>query len=485
MAQGIRVAVAVTESGQLQGMQSNDVLRFMGIPYAAPPIGELRWRAPQPPASWAGVKSATSPGPICIQQNGPSAEKGIHEALMDEDCLYLNVWAPASGSGKYPVMVWIHGGAFRGGAGSLPIYDGAELAKQGVIVVTLNYRLGALGTLALPELRLEGGGSGNFGLQDQEAALRWVKRNIAAFGGDPSNVTLFGESAGGASALYQLSRLETRGLYSRVIVESGAIDLPDHTQAQADAIGKAMVSRLFASPSEGSALLRDLRALPAQELLKMPLRSSDTMPFMDGVVVKQPIRESFEAGAFVRVPLIIGRNNDEAAFFPKEFWSNMATKMGAAWPGAKALANDYALGNDTLAQRQVAGLLFVGVNSRAIARAASAQGVPVYVYRFAQVHAANRHISGGAIHTGELPYVFGTLPDSADHQDGVVSDELKRLWTDFAKGRDLTLKWGEPWPSYAENESLLCIEKGGFSPCIDSDTDLLDYLDKDWSFSVN
>lgn len=474
-----------TDAGVLSGQREAGVAKFMGIPYAVPPVAGQRWKAPIPAPRWEGARDATLPGPICYQQKGPRAEAGVNEADMSEDCLYLNVWKPVGDGPSRPVMVWIHGGAFRGGAGSLELYDGAALAKQGVVVVTINYRLGAFGTLSLPQLRAEGGATGNFGLLDQALALKWVQDNIAAFGGDPKNVTLFGESAGGASVLYQMIRPEAQGLFHQAIVESGAIDLPEVSQPEADRIGLRMVGKasgLRASDVTGE----QLRAMDAQKVLSMPDSSTDTMPFIDGTILKRPIVDAFQAGEAARIPLLIGRNDDEAAFFPEPFWSSVPQKMGAQWPAAESLVTSLRKASDPTGACYVAGLLFVGVNTRAVARAAADAGNTVNVFRFEQVPSSMRDSGNGAEHTGELPYVFGTLGNEADGQDQRISKEMIRLWTSFAKGESLRLTHGRTWPAFTrKSERVLCIGGGKVRTCDDPDQALLDYLDRDWAFQVN
>src|ERR1043166_8592467 len=217
------VREADVTGGRVSGVAVNGIVAFKGIPFAAPPFGELRWKAPQPVKSWSGVKDASKWGPACMQDAMFPQLFGAPMTPLSEDCLYLNVWTPAKAAGdRLPVMVWIYGGGFVGGQTSVPLYDGTKLAEKGVVLVSVAYRLGAFGFLAHPELSKETGkGSGNFGLQDQIAGLRWVKANIAKFGGDPNRVTIFGESAGGISVSMLAASPAARGLFQRVISESG------------------------------------------------------------------------------------------------------------------------------------------------------------------------------------------------------------------------------------------------------------------------
>lgn len=476
------------DQGVLRGAADHDIERFMGIPYAAPPVGALRWRAPQPAAAWTGARAADSPRPICMQPTGPHAEAGVNEAQMGEDCLYLNIWRPAGTTtdARLPVMVWIHGGAFRGGAGSLALYDGSALARHGVIVVTINYRLGAFGTFSLPALRKLTDESGNFGLQDQEAALRWVQRNVAKFGGDPGRVTLFGESAGGASVLYQMTRPTMRGLFARAIVESGAIDLPEASLAEADQIGERMAAQVLPAKLPQEQWVDALRRLPASAVLQMPASRPDTMPYIDGKILTRPMLSSFEQGDFTAVPTIIGRNDDEAGFFPAAFSDQIPKLLGDAWPHAKSLTYGYAAGSEELARQQVATMLFVGTRTRRVGERIAASGAPVHMYRFAHVREDLHPRPAGAVHTAELPFVFGTLPGSATAPDRQVSEELMRLWTDFAKGQPLQLQQATPWPEYSDAKpELACFDQSAVHACKDPDTALLDDLDRPWPFHVN
>jgi para-nitrobenzyl esterase len=257
--------VVETESGRVVGTQAQEITAFKGLPYAAPPIGALRWRAPQPPAAWSDIRDASKVGNACPQKRGLSLEGGGDPGALDEDCLSLNVFAPRAEPGaRLPVMVWLHGGALIFGAGGLPLYDGAALARQGVVAVTLNYRLGPLGFFVHPAIEREApDGAVNFGLLDQIAALQWVQRNIAAFGGDPGKVTLFGQSAGAQSVLALMSSPLSRELMQRAIVQS-AYGLPARPRAKARETGVRVVSAVGLSGADASA--DQLRAVPAELL---------------------------------------------------------------------------------------------------------------------------------------------------------------------------------------------------------------------------
>src|ERR1700722_19231247 len=256
------------DTGTIEGKANGPVRAFLGIPYAAPPVGELRWKPPAPPAKWSGVRAATEFGAACMQGR-PYSDMVFRDPGISEDCLSLNVWTPAKNpKANLPVMVWIHGGGFMAGASSEPRQDGGVLARQGVVVVSMNYRLGIFGFLALPDLAAESDkkAAGNYGLLDQVAALEWVKRNIAAFGGDPDNVTIFGESAGSFSVSALMASPVAKGLFQRAIGESGGAfasqGLPFHTLEESSEAGAK-----FANDALGAKTLAELRALPAQKIL--------------------------------------------------------------------------------------------------------------------------------------------------------------------------------------------------------------------------
>ncbi len=318
--------VAVT-GGQVQGVPNHGVSSFRGIPFAAPPLGELRWKAPQPVKPWDGVKQADEFGRSCMQDPNMLTMFGA-PANPSEDCLYLNVWTPAkSPSDKLPVMVWIYGGGFAAGTSSIAGYDGTRLALKGVVLVSINYRVGAMGFLALPELTREGrkapaeGSAGNYGLQDQIAGLQWVKQNIAKFGGDPSRVTIFGESAGGISVSMLTASPAAKGLFHRVISESGGSFAPlKHANEGgqnvpplkvAEAHGQAFLKKL------GVSNLKAARALSAEAIQNAQGRglSGDFWPVADGVVLIGDQYELYQAGKFSDTPILIGTNSDEGGLF--------------------------------------------------------------------------------------------------------------------------------------------------------------------------
>jgi para-nitrobenzyl esterase len=437
-----------TAEGTVAGTAKEGVRVFLGIPYAAPPVGDLRWRAPQPAARWSGVRAATRFAPSCIQGDpvpfGPYTPPFLITPERSEDCLYLNVWSPKRYAAPRPVYLFIHGGGFQSGGASVPVYDGAALARKGGVVVTINYRLGLLGFLAHPELTRESqlGSSGNYGLLDTVAALRWVRTNIARFGGDPENVTIAGQSAGAAAVNALLVSPLAKGLFHRAVIESGpVIGLPMPSLQQAEQAGVALATKLKATS------VAELRALPSSEIAKtMP--TAIPWPNVDGkVVLADP--ERGDTPVVSRVPLIVGYNRDErtpdapptAAAFEKD----LRQRFGALAERALAL---YPHGSDTEAarsaaelarERYIAALLFW-------AERRSAQGQPVYGYLFEHVFPGAESARFRAFHTAEVPYIFGAF-DLQDvtftDADRRVSDEMQDRWLAFMRRGNPNSKGGQ------------------------------------------
>ena len=303
-----------TQAGDVQGVEENNIFSFKGIPYASPPVGMLRWREPQPAQPWQGVRKADRYGNACIQVPGLSAAQGLDPGPISEDCLYLNVWTPKPDpSAKLPVMVWIHGGAYMLGAGGVTLYEGVQLAKKGAVVVNLNYRLMQLGFFVHPALEKGNpGGPANFGLLDQIAALQWVQQNILQFGGDPGNVTIFGESAGAKSVLALFASPLARGLFHKGIVMSSYI-IPDATRA------KALEAGIKAAEAAGlkgaDATVAELRAVPAERFGQLKGRDVSTapVPISGDTVLPQPIQQIFAAGKEAPVPLILGNTSNDSS----------------------------------------------------------------------------------------------------------------------------------------------------------------------------
>jgi para-nitrobenzyl esterase len=472
-----------TSHGTVVGVRNGLTECFLGIPYAAAPMGELRWKAPQPASDWTGVRQATEFGPACWQPRAPRApESSLVDRPMSEDCLSVNVWRPAERDGDpLPVMVWFHGGGFRVGGTSLQQYDGSSLAGHGVIVVTVNYRLGIFGVFPHPALKEP---SANFGLLDQMAALGWVQRNIAVFGGDADNVTAFGESAGGASIAYLMGAPAAQGLFAKAIIQSGALDLPEVSRNVIEEQMAVAVESLSVPHSTAE----ELRSVPASMLLQIPLSRSATMPYVDGAVVPMKMTEAFRSGAFARVPMLIGTNSFEAGFFGPAWYGTVPQKMGDLWQQARTLTDGYGTGNDELRAAQIGTDRFATMNTRIIATEAARRQVPVFRYYFCYVPAAQRGALPGAIHTAEIRYVFGTLSGDAqdNREDLSVSRRIQDRWTAFARNSSPSSPGTVTWPQYSpEGETILNIGKAGEQLISEPCPALLDLLEQAGSFQMN
>lgn len=437
------------ESGGLLGVAADGVTAFKGIPYAAPPVGDLRWRPPAPPAGWDGVRKAESFGPDCMQNPLPGSKSPV---TPSEDCLYLNVWTPETAGAPKPVLVWIPGGGFVTDSAANPVMDGAGLARRGVVVVSFNYRLGRFGFFAHPDLTRESGEgpTGNWGFMDQIAALHWVRRNIAAFGGDPANVTLIGESAGGESVSRLMTAPPARGLFHKAAVISGGGRDRWPTLAEAEAKGLA-----FARDAGVKGGLADLRALPADRVrggITLLDKEEKTWsgPITDGRILQGDLVPRFAAGAQAPVPLIIGANDDEFSFVPSIF------RMFLNGPHEKAVepnkaAVRAAYGSDSAMRRAIASDVVFVEPSVALARRHAATGAPTWLYRFGYVAEAKREEGSGAGHATDMQFHFGTL-DQADFKptaaDQAMASLMGDLWTRFARTGDPNGGGLPSWPRY-------------------------------------
>lgn len=426
--------IARTDAGVLSGRAEDGTIAFRGIPFAAPPVGPLRWRSPQPVAPWHGLRSAAEFGSACPQ--GPLPPPFGVAGPQSEDCLTLNVWAPANAvrGARKPVMLWIHGGAFLFGSGSQPAYNAAALARKGVIVVTTNYRLGALGFLAHPALSAEqaGGALGNYGLEDQLAALKWVHRNIAAFGGDPNNVTLFGESAGGISVQALMTVSAARGLFAKAISQSGggtAVFLRAGSGTPGDAQGNAWAQ----AAGLANASMDQLRGLSMTRILSTPYFS---FPHLDGKLLTRSPGDAFDRGLEAPVPMIFGSNSFEASL-PAFDERTVRMTLGAGYePLAEAYQRQFESSDRASAELRgdfyfVAPTLFLARRHSAVA--------PTWHYRFDWLPASARGKLWGAPHGSELPYLFGTPAQAAmrwDEADAALSERIMDRWTRFARTGD-------------------------------------------------
>lgn len=458
-----RPRVEVVE-GALLGRETQGVQAFRAIPYAAPPVDARRWRAPGPAQAWTGDREAGAPGAICIQPPA-NGDPGVGPLPMSEDCLTLDVWTPARAAGPLPVMIWIHGGGYNNGSGTAALYDGANLARRGVVVVTINYRLGRLGFFDHPALAAERGAdepAGNYGVMDQIAALEWVRDNIAVFGGDPAQVTIFGESAGGAAVTQLMVAPDARGLFHRAVVQSG-LGRQRSTQLDEDRPGRPSAQSLglaFArSAGAGTNATADaLRAIPAERLLTpMPAFYSDNL-IVDGQVVPEDVVEAFAAGRQAPVPLIIGTNS-------AEFWWIRPSDAGAygrtddpmSDAEYEALRAAYG-GQDGYDAHVVSDLIF-NEPARSLARRHAGAGHPTFLYRFDVVPESNPEPSGGATHASERPYVFDnlhTVGRPMSERDARAATAMADYWTAFARAGDPNGGDHPAWPEFgAEPDRLL------------------------------
>jgi para-nitrobenzyl esterase len=454
--------VVKTDKGSVRGVAKGDMREFLGIPYAAPPVGSLRWRPPQDAAAWTGVKATTSFAPHCPQNATPY---GV--ASTSEDCLYLNVYTPRKLTrGKsYPVMFWIHGGALI--VGESDDYDPSRLVAKGVIVVTTNYRLGLLGFLAHPALTAESGASGDFGWLDQQAALRWVQRNISAFAGARGNVTVFGESAGGFSTHAQLASPLANGLFAKAIVESGAYALTQPSLATAEASGQLAAARMGCADQS----LACMRAAPVSAVIAANNVTS-IVPPVDNKVLTQSIGTAFSSGQFNHVPVIEGSNKDEWRLFvaqseaslgplaPSAYIQAIAANLGVSVPVATAISAAYPLsvygGNPSLAVGAIGTDAVFSCPARRAAR--SLVGfTPTYQYEFADPAPPMRFFSNisfptGAYHASEIQYLFVTsnspVPGTLSASQQQLSNAMVTYWTQFAKTGTPNGGGAPNWPKF-------------------------------------
>jgi para-nitrobenzyl esterase len=449
-----QISTAKVTGGTVEGVVKDGIASFKGIPFAAPPVGDLRWRSPQPVKSWEGVKKADSYAPGPMQDTGLIAKMG-GQTTISEDCLYLNVWTGAKRANeKRPVMVWIYGGAFVGGTTSFPTFDGTNLAKKGVLLVSVAYRVGPMGFLAHPELSKESGsGSGAYGIQDQIAGLRWVKKNIAQFGGDPSNVTIFGESAGGMSVGMLVASPMARGLFHRAISESGGAVAPSLGSLKtAEEQGKAFLSKLGANDIKAA---RALSAETIQQGLKGGMASF--WPVTDGVTILENPYGLFETGKFNDTPILVGTNSHEGRLFGTQKitsagFEQMIQKRYAA--AADAFLKAYPHATDAEATRSNQDIMRDSIfawPTWAWAKLQSRNGKnKVFVYYFDHRTPTS---PDGADHAAEISYVFGNLGGfggSSGPEDKTLSDLMNSYWVNLAKNGDPNGPGLPLWPAFDE-----------------------------------
>lgn len=463
-----------TAAGKISGTVGEDksIHIFKGIPFAAPPVGDLRWKAPQPVTPWAGVKECTDFAKSPIQ--GKPNEFGVYtreflikDEPLSEDCLYLNVWTGAKSAGeKRPVMVWIYGGGFVSGGTNVPIYDGEALAKKGIILVSVPYRVGILGFLAHPELTKESPNhaSGNYGLMDLLAALKWIQKNIAAFGGDPANVTIAGQSAGSMAVNSLVASPLGKGLFKKAIAESGASFIAGPFGGTT--LKRAEMAGVKTAEGLGATSLADLRKLPAEALLKQ----FGGGPIVDGYVLSESIGAIFAANKENAVPVLTGWNADDAFLGPlktaaeytadaKKKYGNKATEFLRLFPAstdAEAEASQIAISRDQI----------FGIQNYTWAKVQSAKGkAKIYVYRFTRrLPATEAFKKYGAFHTGEVAYVFNNLKflhrpfEPIDHQ---LANTISSYWVNFVKSGNPNGTELPTWPAFntATNQVMYLGEK--------------------------
>jgi len=455
--------VVNTTAGQVSGAVTQDgtIRSFKGIPFAAPPVGELRWKSPKEPPSWTGVRNCVAFGPSPMQAPPApfsmwSEEFLIPKEPINEDCLYLNVWTgAASNKEKRAVLVWIYGGGFASGGSAVPIYDGEAMARKGIVFVSINYRVGVFGFFAHPELSRETGNnaSGNYGIMDQVAALRWVQKNIAGFGGDPANVTIAGQSAGSMSVNCLVATPLARGLFNKAIAQSGASllagPLGGVKLAQAEQDGTRIAQALKVNS------LAELRMLPATELLQKAQGMRG--PIVDGYVLPEPISAIFAAKKENTVALLTGWNEDEGLLFgaiknAEGYKKDLLDRYGA--DASKYLEYYPAADDEQAAKSQLAlsrDQIF-GVQNYTWANVQSAHGSKVFVYRFARkVPATGEYVKYGAFHTGEVPYAYDNLKfvnrpwQASDHR---LAETMSGYWVNFIKTGNPNGKNMPHWPAY-------------------------------------
>jgi para-nitrobenzyl esterase len=429
--------VVATHYGKLRGTQAPaeaDVSVYLGIPYAGPPVGPRRWRAPEPPARWSGIRDASHPAPGCMQIVAPNrlpwTEEFMHQGAVSEDCLYLNVWTPArSTAERLPVLVFVHGGAFREGSGSLPLYDGTELAHKGLVVVTINYRLGALGFLVHPELERESPqhAAGDYGLADQVAALEWVRANIQAFGGDPQRVVLAGQSAGAMSVYLLTAAPRAAGLFQRAIVESGPGALASFgvptLRASLQAFDDARKAGAKFAEQHGAKTLADLRALDASQLLVTGDAGIRFGPVVDGWLLPEDPDKVYDEHRQNDVPLLIGMMADE----------------GSAFPGYDA------------AHAEAGRKQGIQALDRLLAERARTSREPAYLYYFEHPIPWPDAPQFGAFHSADLPYVFDNLarlPRPWSAADRSLAQAVSAYWVAFARSGSPNGPGLLAWPAY-------------------------------------
>jgi para-nitrobenzyl esterase len=468
--------VVDSPAGKLQGVAVGNVHVFKGIPYAQPPVGPLRWKPPLPIEKWKGVRDATHFGPVCVQPRGNPVSLYFSDLpSISEDCLSLNIWAPATAQ-KAPVFFWIHGGSLTGGSGSDRLYDGSKLAERGLVVVSINYRLGVLGYFAHPELSAESRQniSGNYGLLDQIAGLQWVKKNISAFGGDAGNVTIAGESAGGLSVMYLLAAPDARGLFARAIAQSAyMVSTPELRTATFGNVA-AEPAGVWLAGKLGASDLAALRSMDAETIVNKTVPTG-WLPFgtIDGKILPHQLVEVFDRGEQARVPLLAGFNSGEIrslrvlappvpadpSTYEKEIrarYADLANEFLKLYPASDMQESIWATTRDAL----------YSWTAQRLAIKQTALGLRSFLYLFDHGYPAADSKGLHAFHASELPYMFGTRdktppnwpPPRQTAAEGTFSDAMLDYWSTFAR-TGVPSAAGQPsWPPYGSERAYMSFE---------------------------
>jgi para-nitrobenzyl esterase len=467
--------IVATDLGRLEGHTKEGVTSFKGVPFAAPPIGCLRWRAPQPAAPWSGIRQAIDYGHDCMQKPFPGDE-APSVASFSEDCLVGNIWVPEQTAGKLPILVWIHGGGWVNGGSSPAIYDGSQFAKHGILVYSFNYRLGRFGFFAHPALsaETEDGLLGNYGFMDQIAAIHWIRKNAEAFGGDPDNVTICGESAGGFAVHILLTSPLAIGLCRRAVVQSGGgrilfnatgLHQGMNGRPSAEQIGVAFAAAKGIRPQDAGALDK-LRGLPAEEIVddlnmatmhcQAPTYSG---PMMDGKVVLSEMGDEYLAGRNQKVPMLLGANSVEISVDVANTTAELFARFGAN-AGAARNAYDPAICDNLAALRQAVGADALMLEpARFLARTVSAQAQPVWLYRFGYVATSRRSQWPEAPHATEIPFVFDTVKvkygSLVSEEDELMGKQANAYWSNFVKFGNPNESGLPDWPQYESSTDTL------------------------------
>ena len=463
------------DTGKIEGSTAAEVTSFKGIPYAAPPVGDLRWEPPQPAAHWSGIRKATEYGHDCMQLPFPSDAAPLG-TTPSEDCMVMNVWVPEHHSGKLPVMVWIYGGGWVNGGSSPAVYDGSQFAKKGIVFVSFNYRLGRFSFFAFPELTKESkdGLLGNYGYMDQIAALKWVQRNAAAFGGDSHNVTVFGESAGGFAVHALMTSPMAAGLFQRAMVESGGGRLMMNStglregmngRPSAEELGIAF-ARSVGIAGDGPEALKELRALPAEKIVDglnmattQAASSTYAGPMIDGKLIVGQSQTLYQEGKYQHVPFLLGANSMDIGFSRAKTKEELFAPFGHNGKAAEEAYDTAAATNIRFLGMKVAADAFMVEPARFVSQTLSSQGDPVWEYRFGYVASSMSKEWSGTPHATEIPFVFDTVKAkygaALTPEDEKIAQQTNTYWANFAKTGNPNGAGLPEWTRYHSSSDIL------------------------------